>query len=153
MDNRKKTIEEITEALYSIRRRIASEMHLLSDEMQITHPQWIVLHHVRKSRIINIKDLAKLLDITSSAATQIVDGLVKKGLLLRKRNKEDRRILNIELSAIARDKFDSIKSASFNTLSALFDALDDEELQNYRDLNNKIVSRIPAGSTGRKEKD
>ncbi|MCK5567597.1 MAG: MarR family transcriptional regulator [Actinomycetia bacterium] len=153
MDNRKKTIEEITEALYSIRRRIASEMHHLFDEMKITHPQWIVLHHVKKSGMINIKDLAKLLDITSSAATQIVDGLVKKGLLLRKRNKEDRRILNIELSAIARDKFDSIKSASFNTLSTLFDALDDEELQNYRDLNNKIVSRIPAGSTGRKEKD
>ncbi len=153
MDNRRKTIEEITEALYSIRRRIASEMHLLSDEMQITHPQWIVLHYVRKNGIINIKDLANLLAITSSAVTQIVDGLVKKGLLLRKRNKEDRRLLNIELSVKARDKFDSIKSASFNTLSSLFDALDDEELRNYRDLNNKIASRIPDGSNGQKEKD
>ncbi len=153
MDNRKKTIEEITEALYSIRRKIASEMHHLSDEMQITHPQWIVLHHVRKSGMINIKDLANLLAITSSAATQIVDGLVKRGLLLRKRNEKDRRILNIELSAKARDKFDSIKSASFNTLSALFDVLDDEELRNYRDLNNKIASRIPDGNAGRKEKN
>ena len=153
MDNRRKTIEEITEALYLIRRKIASEMHLLSDEMQMTHTQWIVLHHVRKSGIINIKNLANLLAITSSAATQIVDGLVKKGLLLRKRNAEDRRILNIELSAKARGKFDSIKSASLNTLSSLFDALDDEELQNYRDLNNKIASRIPDGSAGQKEKD
>ncbi len=153
MDNRKKTIEEITETLYSIRRKIACEIHLSFDEMQITHPQWIVLHYVRKNGIINIKDLANLLAITSSAVTQIVDGLVKKGLLLRKRNKEDRRLLNIELSVKARDKFDSIKSASFNTLSSLFDALDDEELRNYRDLNNKIASRIPDGSTGQKEKD
>jgi DNA-binding MarR family transcriptional regulator len=121
--------------------------------MQITHPQWIVLHHVKKSGMINIKDLAKHLGTTSSAATQIVEGLVKKELLLRKRNEEDRRILNIELSAIAISKFDSIKNASFNTLSALFDVLDDKELQDYRDLNKKIASRIPDKSTGQKEKD
>jgi len=153
VENRKKMVEEITEALYSIRRKIASEMHHLSDEMQITHPQWIVLHHVKKRGMINIKDLANLLEITSSAATQIVDGLVKKELLLRKRNKEDRRILNIELSDMAISKFDSIKSTSFNTLSALFDVLDDKELKDYRDLNNKIASRIPNKSAGQKEKD
>jgi DNA-binding MarR family transcriptional regulator len=152
MKNRRKIVEEITEDLYSIRRKIASEMHHLFDEMQITHPQWIVVHHVKKSGMINIKDLANLLGITSSAATQIVDGLVKKELLIRKRNKEDRRILNIELSEKAINKFDSIKSASFNTLSALFDVLDDKELQDYRDLNNKIASRIPEKSTGQKEK-
>ena len=129
-------------------------MHLLSNEMHITHPQWIVLYHVRKSGIISIKDLANLLTITSSAATQIVDGLVKKGLLLRRRNKEDRRILNIELSVKTKGKLDSIKSAGFNTLLVLFDALDDEELQNYRDLNNKIASRmIPHGNDGRKDKN
>ncbi|MCJ7666147.1 MAG: MarR family transcriptional regulator, partial [Actinobacteria bacterium] len=108
MVDRRKTIEEITETLYSIRRQIASETHLLFDKMQITHPQWIVIHYVRKSGIINVKNLANLLGITSSAATQIVDGLVKKGFLLRKRNTEDRRILNIELSVEARGKFDSV---------------------------------------------
>lgn len=138
--------------MYLIKRKIASEMHHLSDEMQITHPQWIVLHHVRKSGMINIKDLANLLGITSSAATQIVDGLVKKELLLRKRNEEDRRILNIELSGKAISKFNSIKSTSLNTLSALFDVLDDGELRDYRDLNNKIASRIPDKSSGQKEK-
>lgn len=152
MENRRKIVEEITEAMYLIKRKIASEMHHLSDDMQITHPQWIVLHHVRKSGMINIKDLANLLGITSSAATQIVDGLVKKELLLRKRNEEDRRILNIELSGKAISKFNSIKSTSFNALSALFDVLDDGELRDYRDLNNKIASRIPDKSSGQKEK-
>jgi len=153
MENRRKIVEEITEDLYSIRRKMASEMHCLSNEMQITHPQWVVLHYVKKSGMISIKDLANLLGITSSASTQIVDGLVKKELLLRERNTEDRRILDIELSDKAISKFNSIKSASLNTLSALFDVLDDKELQDYRDLNNKIASRIPDKSAGQKEKD
>ena len=153
MENRRKIVEEITESLYLIKRKLASEMHHLSNEMQITHPQWIVLHHIKRCKMINIKDLANLLGITSSAVTQIVDGLVKKELLLRKRNKEDRRILDIELSGKAISKFDSIKNTSFNTLSALFDVLDDEELQDYRDLNNKIASRIPDKNAAHKEKD
>ncbi len=153
MENRRKMVEEITETLYSIRRKIASEIHHLSDGMQMTHPQWIVLHHVKKSGMINIKDLASLLGITSSAATQIVDGLVKKKLLLRKRNAKDRRILNIELSGKAISKFNSIKSASFNTLSSLFDVLDNKELKNYRDLNNKIASGIPGEKAGKEEKN
>ena len=153
MENRRKIVEEITESLYLIKRKLASEMHHLSNEMQITHPQWIVLHHIKRCKMINIKDLANLLGITSSAVTQIVDGLVKKELLLRKRNKEDRRILDIELSGKAISKFDSIKNTSFNTLSALFDVLDDEELQDYRDLNNKIASRIPDKNAAQKEKD
>jgi DNA-binding MarR family transcriptional regulator len=151
MTNRKKTIEEITEALYAIRRKIATEMQLLFNKMQMTHPQWMVLHHVKKNEIINIKCLANVLCITSSAATQIVDGLVKKGLLIRKRNTEDRRILNIELSAKAKEQFDLIKNKSFNTLLLLFDTLDDKELQEFRDLNNKIVTRIPKKDSGQKE--
>jgi DNA-binding MarR family transcriptional regulator len=148
VEERRKIIEEITETLYSIRRKIASETHQLFDELQITHPQWIVIHYVKKSGTINIKDLANILEITSSAATQIVDGLVKKDLLLRNRNKDDRRILNIKLSPKAQGRFKSIKNTSFNTLSGLFDALDDNELKNYRDLNRKIASSIPDGSRG-----
>lgn len=151
MIDRKKIIEEIIETLYTIRRKIAAEMQLLFKEIQITHPQWIVLHYVKKNGIINIKCLANVLCITSSAATQIVDGLVKKGLLIRKRNIEDRRILNIGLSTKAKEQFDLIKNKSFNTLSSLFDILDDKELQEFHDLNNKIAARIPKKDLGRKE--
>ena len=151
MINRRKTIEEITEALYAIRRKMAEEMQLLFNEMQITHPQWIVLHHVKKNGIINMKCLANVLCITSSAVTQIVDGLVKKELLVRKRNTEDRRILNVELSAKAKEQFDLIKNKSFNTLSLLFDIFDDKELQEFRDLNNKVAARIDKKNPCQKE--
>ena len=151
MINRRKTIEEITEALYAIRRKIAEEMQLLFNEMQITHPQWIVLHHVKKNGIINIKCLANVLIIDSSAVTQIVNGLVKKGLLIRHRNTEDRRILNVELSAKAKEQFDLIKNKSFNTLSLLFDIFDDKELQEFRDLNNKVAARIDKKNPCQKE--
>ena len=141
-NDRKKLIEKILENINAIKREIATEMHIFFNEISITHSQWIVLHFVKKNRNINIKDLANLLDITSSAATQIVDSLVNKGLLLRRRNLNDRRTLKIELSEKSKNQFDSIKNKSFKTLSSLFDVLDNDELSKYCELNNKIASKI-----------
>ena len=143
MDNdRKKLIEKILENINAIKREIAAEMHTFFNEVSITHSQWIVLHFVKKNRNINIKDLANLLDTTSSAATQIVDSLVNKGLLLRRRNPDDRRTLKIELSEKSKNQFDSIKNKSFKTLSSLFNVLDNDELSKYCELNNKIAGKI-----------
>ena len=142
MDDRRKLIEKILEDIHAIRHEIAAEIRFFSANIQITHSQWLVLHLVKSSGTINIKDLASLLDTTSSAATQIVNGLVNKGLLLRKRNPDDRRTLKIGLSEKFKNKFDSIKDKSFKTLSSLFDVLDDDELLKYCELNNKITGKI-----------
>lgn len=142
MDDRRKLIEKILENIHAIKHEIASELRFFSTNTQITHSQWLVLHFVKSNGTINIKDLASLLDTTSSAATQIVGGLVNKGLLLRKRNPDDRRTLKIELSEKFKKQFDSIKNRSFKTLSSLFDALEDDELLKYCELSDKIASKI-----------
>jgi len=152
MDNdRKKLIEKILENINAIKHEIVAEMHIFFNEVSVTHSQWIVLHFVKKNRNINIKDLANLLDTTSSAATQIVDGLVNKGLLSRRRNPDDRRTLKIELSEKSKNQFDSIKNKSFRTLSSLFDVLDDDELSKYCELNNKIADKILLKTQERKK--
>ena len=141
MDDRRKLIEKIIENIYAIKHKIAVEIHFFFAETQITHSQWLVLHLVKKNKIINIKDLANLLNITSSATTQIVDGLVKKELLVRRRNPDDRRTLKIELSEKSKNQFDLIKNKSFKTLSSLFDVLDNDELVKYCELNDKIARK------------
>jgi DNA-binding MarR family transcriptional regulator len=141
MDDRRKLIEKNIESIYAIRHKLAAEIHFFFKEIQITHSQWLVLHLVKKNKIINIKDLAKLLNITSSATTQIVNGLVNKELLVRKRNPDDRRTLKIELSEKSKNQFDLIKNKSFKTLSSLFDVLDNDELVKYCELNDKIACK------------
>jgi DNA-binding MarR family transcriptional regulator len=153
MDDRRKLIEKITENIYAIKHKIAAEIHFFFDETQITHSQLLVLHLVKKNKIIRIKDLANFLDITSSAATQIVNGLVDKGLLMRKRNPDDRRTLKIELSEKSKNQFDSIKNKSFNTLYSLFNVLDNDELLKYCELNDKIASKVLLKEQIRKRKN
>lgn len=140
MENRRRLIETIFENFYAIRQKIASELNLSFDEMQLTYSQWLVLNLVRKNKSINIKDLAELLDITSSAATQIVDGLVNKGLLSRKRSKTDRRVLEI---ALLKKSINQLRRG-MNKISPIFDMLDDDELLKFCELNSRISGKKTA---------
>jgi len=140
MENRIKLIEKIFESIYAVKQKIASEMNMSFDEMQLTHSRWLVLNSIRKNNSINIKDLAELLDISSSATTQIVDGLVSKGFLSRKRSKADRRVLEIALS---RRSVNQLKK-SMKKISLIFNVLNDDELAKYCELNSKIADRQTA---------
>jgi DNA-binding MarR family transcriptional regulator len=142
MKDRRKLIEKSVESIYAIKSKIVAEMHLYFNAMQITHSQWIVLQIVKKNVNISIKDLAGMLGITSSATTQIVDSLVNKEFLFRKRNPDDRRVLKVALTEKSNTQLDSLKSKSFSTLSSLFDALNDDELLKYCELSSKITGSI-----------
>jgi DNA-binding MarR family transcriptional regulator len=142
MEDRKKLIEKSVESIYAIKSKIVAEMHLYFNVMQITHSQWLVLQLVKKNVNTSIKDLAGILGITSSATTQIVDSLVNKELLFRKRNPEDRRVIKVTLTEKSSIQLDSLKSKSFSTLASLFDALNDDELLKYCELSSKITGSI-----------
>jgi DNA-binding MarR family transcriptional regulator len=153
MDKRKQLIEKVIENIYELRKRISIEMHLYFTQANITHSQGLVLNLIKKKGIINIRDLASLLSMTSSAATQLVDSLVNKGFLIRKRNPQDRRTLKIELTEKAQKQFEILKSKSFETLSSIFNILDDEELSKYYEINNKLLANIPVLCNEDKKKE
>ena len=137
MQERNNTIEDIFENIHIIRQKIANEMNLPIEKMPLTYSQLQVLNHVRKNKSINIKDLAGLLDITSSAATQIVDGLVNKGLLSRKRSRTDRRVLEIGLSS----KSLLLLKKTMDKICHIFDVLDNNELHRYCELTCKLAGK------------
>lgn len=137
MEKRNDIIKNIFENIYIIRQKIASEMNLPLNEIPLTYSQWQVLNNVGKNKSINIKDLAGLLDITSSAATQIVDGLVNKGFLSRKRSKADRRVLEIALS---KKSLMHLKK-SMKKICPIFDVLGDRELMDYCRLTARLAGK------------
>jgi len=149
--DRKIIIEKTIENIYAIKHRIMYEMAFFFKEAGITHSQLAVLRILKKNENVNIKDIAGMLEITSSAITQIVNELVKKGFILRKRNPEDRRTLNLVLSEKATIQIDSIKNKSFSELYSLFEVLSDDELLDYYKLNNKIIGNKPECSLPGKE--
>jgi DNA-binding MarR family transcriptional regulator len=144
--DRKEQIGELLANLNALRRMVMRYRDSYLKQRNITYSQAWVLHVVREHDGIGLKEIAGLLGITSSAATQLADTLVKRGYLSRERSPEDRRALKVRLSDQGKKQVDVLQ---MKNLEKLFDVFDDEELLKYCELNKKIINRILESKKGK----
>jgi DNA-binding MarR family transcriptional regulator len=82
--SRERLIQEIfTDATY-VRRKITSHKNIPPDGFGVPPSQGIVLFIMTNNDSLSIKEIAGLMQVSRSAATQFVDALVQDGYLLRK---------------------------------------------------------------------
>ncbi|MEI6499270.1 MAG: MarR family transcriptional regulator [bacterium] len=142
MTDRKEIITNIGNQFQSLKRKMMA-LHCFDDQkFHITPAQWHVLFVVRENDGISSKEIAINLNISSSAATQLIDSLVAKDFLVRESDSDDRRALKIHLSDSSKSFVSKMKSRSFERLDQIFKALSDEELEKYFVLNQKIVENF-----------
>ncbi len=139
--DRKQIIESLLHNLHAMRHKFMAG-YAAKDGEVITPSQGFVLHLVAKNSPANVKTIAKELNITSSAATQLIDGLVEKGYLVRKNDPKDRRLSFLLLPEKAKKLFEEFKENRAQKMIAVFNALTDEELLQYAALNQKITDHI-----------
>lgn len=141
MSQRSETIEAIMENFRHLKHSLA-EGFVFPKENTITPAQGFVLHFIAKSRESSVKDIAEKMRITSSAATQLSDALVKNGLLERRENAADRRAVSLTLSAAGKKKIAYMKEKGMKKMEELFSPLSDTEMETYLKLNQKIVENL-----------
>lgn len=143
MIDREKVIESLLQNMHAMRHKfMVGYSEKEKKEQVITPSQGFVLRLVARDGDVNIKAIAERLHITSSAATQLVDGLVDKGYLNRKGGTDDRRMINLSLSDKAKKLFEDFRSQSLHRMMTVFDVLTDDELVQYTALNKKIVDGL-----------
>jgi len=141
---RKQYIEEIIGDIQVIRRKFAAQWPTKShtQNITITASQWgalvIVMHHEK----LNITELAEMLGVTASAATQLINQLVAKGYVVREGKVGDRRTLSLSPSDLCKKKIGEMKAKRMDQFKYMFDVLTDKELEQYAKLNKKIIGGI-----------
>lgn len=141
MINRKKIIEELWQNMHAMRHKLMVG-YTAQKEISITPSQGFVLRFVAENNSANVKAITQVLHITSSAATQLVDGLVDNGYLVRRGNPDDRRVIALLLTEKAKKLFKEFQKQGFQKMTKLFNALTDEELSQYAFLNKKLIEFI-----------
>jgi DNA-binding MarR family transcriptional regulator len=139
MVNRKELVEEILNSFHGMRHKMRTKSFNL-DKNRITHSQWFVLGIIEHCKDTSIKDISGILGMSSSAATQLVDGLVRNGYVSRRTDPNDRRSVKLEISAKGNKQISALKEKRINEMAKLFEALTDSELEIYLKLHKKMVS-------------
>jgi DNA-binding MarR family transcriptional regulator len=142
MIDRETKIENLLESFRTVHRKMAKVIQSMTSDLNITYTQLIILGMVKEHEGFSIKELSGLMGMSSSAATQQVDSLVKKGYLVREGNLTDRRAIKIRLSNEMLARFGEIKKHQMERLITLFETLSDQEIQTYCRLSQKITDGI-----------
>lgn len=142
MIDRKQQIEGILQSIHAIKHRLLTGNFILSARNQIPGSQWIVLQLVYQNEGIGMKELARQLGISSSAVTQLVDSLVRKGHLTREQSPQDRRAIKIKLTTKTKKLIEVSHTQVLERVYSLFDEMSDEELQLYCQLSDSVVAKI-----------
>ena len=142
--NRSQQIEELLGNFETIKRRMVSRFHPIGHcrhKMNVTPAQTQLLFVVKHHPDCGITEIAELLGVTKSAATQLVDNLVGEGLLVRKVDPSDHRAQKITISARSLRRIRLMRTRVIDRMSFIFEKLDNDDLETFVELSRKIIEK------------
>jgi len=83
--------EPVGEAFRAMVERV--ERHFGKTDLAFS--QWLTLKLIGSGRIARVSDVNRELGLQGAAATRLIDRLERRGFLIRKRSRSDRRVVNI----------------------------------------------------------
>lgn len=142
---RKMIIEDLLQDIHAMRHKLMVGYSSKHHE-DITPSQSVVLRFVADNQETPIKNIANVLHITSSAATQLVDALVDKGYIIREQSATDRRVSKLSLSPEAKKLLKTFTEQRINKMMKIFEVLTDKELAQFVTLQKKVAASISNAS-------
>jgi DNA-binding MarR family transcriptional regulator len=108
------------------------------EEVTASQLEALMLLHQAGSAV-SMHQLAENQSITPSSATQLVDRLVRMGLVERLREEEDRRLVRVQLTEVARQKFEELMRLHLRSLATVTERLSDDDLRTLVELLARLA--------------
>lgn len=133
----------IRETIHFIHHRLRKNLQQEADKYGITAPQMQVLNEVMKHPKIGVKRLAEHLHMTHSTVSEIVDRLIKKGVLQKIKNERDKRSVDISLAEHVVGYLNQNQTTALNGyLAEVLDQLSEEEQQTVQEGLQLLLQAI-----------
>jgi DNA-binding MarR family transcriptional regulator len=127
---------------YLMKRVISSIGQQADAELQpqgLTHAQWVPLFKLYMGDAATAAELAEACDLDAGAMTRTLDRLEAKGLVRRVRSAEDRRVVNLELTAEGVATAQHVPAALCKVLNAHLRGFTTEEWQTLKALLARML--------------
>ncbi len=108
------------------------------EQYGLTQPQFGVLEMLGHLGPLTIGDIGKRMLVTGGCTTVILDNLEKDGLVERVRSDEDRRVVNVQLTASGQSTFKRIFPKHAKRVTELAAVLTEEEQSQLSNLLKKL---------------
>jgi DNA-binding MarR family transcriptional regulator len=140
---RRQLVERLISGMMNMRQADRDASH--SDILQkygLSSPQIPVVMLVAKAGQVSVKDIASRFNITSSAATQLVQTLIRHNILRKNTDQKDRRAVRIEFTPKGKRTFAALRANMLGEVEKVFKPVPDRELSEMVNIFEKVLSFI-----------
>lgn len=149
--DRSALVDELMDLLFGMVRGIKRSLPTdVVDELQeVTPHQCEALVHVVREGDLTMNDLARSLAVSTSSATALADRVVRRGLVERGPDPDDRRVVRLRPTERGRRFVERWSAAKRDAALAWVEAIDDEELAIFVRLLRSMAERSADAEAGR----
>ena len=126
-------------------RELRKETHTLLEEQskkyQLSMTQIFALDMIRQNPKLSLRELAKKVNLSPSTTSEVVEKMVKAGLVEREQSEKNRRRIELSLSNKGLDTLESTYSDWIDDFSIL-DELGDDKLQIFYETQQEIIDLL-----------
>ncbi len=121
-------LRELSSLFFSMKQILRSQL----PDQKVDPNAWLryeTMRHIRDAHGPTMHDVARYLRIKAPSATSQIAHLARAGLIVRKDEKADKRVVRIFLTARGKREVEQYESRSVVMMRATFSRLDDRELR------------------------
>ncbi len=150
MTNTNTKSQVLFEEMAANKRAMHSASAQLLSEYNLTRPQieiiFVIVHQSRQT----IGGLAHAMGVTNGAATQMIEVMVKRGIVERHPDKTDRRVTHVVLTETGKQLSLELRKRHGAFMKELLAGLSSGELDQLVELMHKVRNQIEANQRGAK---
>ena len=139
MKNLDPRLQEVYGNYATMRRLMARRLHKFSDGKQLPASQAELLVVIAREEPVQLKDLAKHMQLTPGAITQLVEPLEQRGLIRREPSTTDRRIINVVMTEAGFHSMAACRKQHGDMMKHVVSVLTDEELKTMLSIQGKMI--------------
>ncbi len=136
---------QILQSLRRIVRAVDLYSHRLKSQYNLTVPQLVCLRAVVDAGEATVSEVARAVYLSASTVVGILDRLEKRGLVERRRDRTDRRVVHVLGTAAGRALIEQAPSPLHDDFRRALGDLAESEQQVIADALSKIVDLMEAG--------
>ena len=125
-------------------RKIHQFMTRALADYDITPEQWVVLHIVSKEKNLSQQDLAERLEKDKNSTKALVDRLIKKELLTRQKDVNDKRFYKLQATPTGIQLAKELAELDYDFMQKAESGLTAEELASFTQTLTKLEEKITA---------
>jgi DNA-binding MarR family transcriptional regulator len=140
-DRREELVEEFMLSMGKIMRGTRAVFRREMERFEVTWPQFYLLKFVRDGGGITVTELSQIMMISAPTASRMINGLCSKGLLQKVKDREDHRIIHLQLTPGSKNLLKALTDLQNKILLEVFQEEDTDELDRTAGHVGRITDR------------